>query len=197
MGRDIMDTDKKELTKEETKYSKFLALVLRHEPSAAYIELDRHGWAKVKELIAGFHRAGRPMTYEQLLNIVERNNKKRYEFNGDKTKIRARQGHSVDVDVELDEARPPDVLYHGTSQSAIGRIMKDGIKPMGRKYVHLSVDERTAAEVGKRHGRPVVITIDAKAMADSGATFYLSHNGVWLCDRVGPEFILCAAAKQE
>ena len=192
-----MNTDQKELTKEETRYSKFLALVLRHEPSAANVELDKNGWADVKKLMAGFHGAGKPITYEQLLNIVELNNKKRYEFNEDRTKIRARQGHSVDVDVELDEALPPDALYHGTSQNVIGMIMRDGIKPMGRKHVHLSVDENTAAEVGKRHGKPVVLTIDAKAMVNSGIKFYLSHNGVWLCDRVDPKFILCAAAKHK
>lgn len=178
------------LTKEETKYSKFLAKVLRHDPSIINIKLDKNGWADVKELLAGFKKSGRQTTMEQLIRIVELNNKSRYEFNGDKTKIRARQGHSIDVDVELEEKEPPYILFHGTARRNIQGIIEEGLKPMKRKYVHLSSDYETALNVGSRHGEPLVLEVDAHTMYEYGYKFYLSRNGVWLIkDTIHPNYL--------
>lgn len=170
------------LSSEETKYSKFLALILRHNPSVAGITLDKNGWANVNEVIQGFRRTGRQLTIEKLNNIVEFNNKGRYEFSEDKTRIRARQGHSIDVDVELREVKPPKHLYHGTAEKNLELILKDGLKPMSRKHIHLSSDRKTAEDVGRRHGKPIVLEIDTEALYNSGIKFYLSQNNVWLCD---------------
>ena len=170
------------LSSEETKYSKFLALILRHNPSVAGITLDKNGWANVNEVIQGFRRTGRQLTIEKLNNIVEFNNKGRYEFSKDKTRIRARQGHSIDVDVELQEVKPPKHIYHGTAEKNLKLILKDGLKPMSRKHIHLSSDRKTAEDVGRRHGKPIVLEIDTEALYNSGIKFYLSRNNVWLCD---------------
>ena len=127
---------------------------------------------------------------KELEEIVETNNKKRYEFSDDKKKIRARQGHSIPVDVELKEATPPDVLYHGTAKNFVGSIWKNGIKKMSRLYVHLSGDEETARKVGKRHGYPVVIFINTKQMREDGIKFYLSNNNVWLTEFVDKKYLM-------
>lgn len=185
------------LTKQEVEFSKFLALVLRHKPEAAGLELDKNGWADTDKLIAGFRKTGRQLDEAQLERIVALNNKKRYEFSEDKKKIRARQGHSVDVDVELEEAIPPDVLYHGTARKNLQAITAEGLKPMGRKYVHLSADIETALNVGKRHGDPVVLEIDAKCMKEVGQKFWLSRNGVWLCQEVSPYRLSYAVDENE
>lgn len=175
-------------SKSDIKLSKFLSLVLRHEPGAAGIALDEHGWADVEELLLGISRTGRQIDMDTLERIVRENNKQRYSFNEDHTKIRANQGHSIQVDVELKEARPPQYLYHGTAARSLLAIRQEGIKKMGRQHVHLSADFQTALAVGRRHGSPVVITIDAEAMVRRGVTFYLSANGVWLCEYVSPEY---------
>lgn len=179
----------KTLTKEEIKYSKTLALVLRHKPEALGLTLDSHGWIEVSKLIKAFRDSGRSLDMIKLQNIVDLNNKKRYEFNGDKTKIRARQGHSVDVDVELEELEPPKVLYHGTARRNIQGIIEEGLKPMSRKYVHLSTDIATAVEVACRHGEPLVLEIDSDAMYQDGQKFYRARNGVWLCKFVHPDYM--------
>lgn len=169
---------------------KFLSLVLRHNPQAAGITLDEHGWADVEALLAGVCRTGRRINMETLERIVRENNKKRYSFNENHTKIRANQGHSLPVDVELRETKPPRYLYHGTAARFHASIRREGIKKMGRQYVHLSGDFQTAMEVGRRHGSPVVITINAKAMAADGVAFYCSENGVWLCEYVDPQYFV-------
>lgn len=168
----------------DVKLGRFLSLVLRHDPKAAGITLDEHGWAEVPELLAGVRRTGRRIDMETLERIVRENNKQRYSFNEDHTKIRANQGHSVQVDVELKETKPPKYLYHGTALRFLNQIGANGIQKMGRQYVHLSGDYETAVAVGKRHGVPVVITVDAAAMVRDGIPFYLSKNGIWLCEEV-------------
>lgn len=172
----------------DVKLGKFLSLVLRHNPDAAGISLDEHGWADVQELLAGVRRSGRQINMEMLERIVGENNKQRYSFNTDHTKIRANQGHSLQVDVELTAVQPPRYLYHGTAARFLPAIQQEGIKKMSRQYVHLSGDFQTALVVGRRHGSPVVITINAEAMAHDGVAFYLSENGVWLCEYVAPVY---------
>lgn len=168
--------------------SKFISLILRHHPEAAYIELDEHGWAEVDKLIEGIRRTGKRINRELLEEIVRTDNKQRYSFNEDKTYIRANQGHSVPVDVGLKEQEPPVFLYHGTAAGFLASIEREGLKPMGRLYVHLSKDVEIAVNVGKRHGKPVVLKIHSGDMYRDGQAFYLSENGVWLTKKVVPEY---------
>ena len=163
--------------------SRFISLILRHKPSEIGIELDEHGWANVNELISGINKR-RPFTMAQLEEIVSSDDKQRYSFNEDKTLIRANQGHSVPVDVELEEVTPPDVLYHGTGEKYLSSINAMGLIPKSRLYVHLSGYTETAQNVGKRHGTPVILAVDCKQMVADGYTFYLSVNGVWLTKEV-------------
>ena len=177
------------MSKKIEKLSKFLSLVLRHKPEQIGIALDEHGWANVNELIAGFNGSGREMTAEILAEIVATDNKQRYSYNDDKTLIRANQGHSIPVDVELKEMDPPPFLYHGTAMRFVAQIMQEGLKPMGRLYVHLSKDIATARNVGKRHGSPAILKVDSSQMAVNGSKFYLSENGVWLTKYVDPKYL--------
>lgn len=170
--------------------SKFISLILRHKPDAVGISLDEHGWADVKELIAGIQKSGKTINMDILEEIVRTDEKGRYSFNEDKTKIRANQGHSIAVDVELKELTPPDILYHGTASRFLYDIERGGIKPMSRQYVHLSGDISTATNVGKRHGEVAVLTIDAKQMVKDGIRFYLSENGVWLTKYVDWKYVV-------
>ncbi len=169
--------------------SVFISLVLRHQPDAAGIRLDEHGWANVDELIEGINNTGRKINIDILEEIVRTDNKQRYSFNQDKTLIRANQGHSIPVDVELEEKQPPQYLYHGTADRFLPAIMSEGLKPMSRLYVHLSKDEETAVKVGKRHGKPVVLKIKAEEMWKDGIKFYRSQNGVWLTKYVDKKYI--------
>lgn len=171
------------------KLSVFISLVLRHKPDAAGITLDEHGWANVDELINGINNTGRKIDMTMLEEIVKTDNKQRYSFNEDKTLIRANQGHSIPVDVELKEQEPPELLYHGTADRFVKSIMKEGLKPMSRLYVHLSKDIETAKKVGKRHGNPVVLKIHSEQMKRDGVKFYLSENGVWLTKKVDVEYL--------
>lgn len=180
----------------DIKLGRFLSLVLRHNPSAAGISLDEHGWADVEELLNGVRGTGRKIDREALERIVRENNKQRYSFNEDHTKIRANQGHSLQVDVELRETKPPRYLYHGTAARFLPAIQAEGIKKMTRQYVHLSGDYQTAAAVGRRHGAPVVLRINAGTMAENGIRFYRSENGVWLCEYVPPEYFCIVEAGQ-
>lgn len=169
---------------------KFIAYILRHKPDAIGITLDKHGWADVTELIDGINRAGKSITNDILDEIVERDEKRRFSFNEDKTKIRANQGHSIDVDLELSELVPPDILYHGTATKYLDGIKEHGILKRNRNYVHLSINEQTATKVGARHGAPVVLKIDTARMTKDGYKFYLSANGVWLTDYVPFKFVV-------
>lgn len=171
-----------------TTTSKFLSLILRHKPEVIGITLDEHGWARVDEVIAGIGQT-RPMSMAILEEIVATDSKGRYAFNEDKTLIRANQGHSVHVDVELEEKAPPEVLYHGTGEKSVASIETQGLLPMSRLYVHLSTDVATATKVGQRHGKPVVFRVYAQAMVAQGHRFYVSRNGVWLTKLVPAEFL--------
>jgi putative RNA 2'-phosphotransferase len=159
-----------------------LAYLLRHDKN---YQFDEHGYRDVDDLIKNHG-----YTFEEIQHIVDTNNKKRFEFNEDKTKIRARQGHSVNVDVELTKATLPDILYHGTALKFIPNIKQIGITSQQRLYVHLSNNINTALSVAKRHGSPVVLKINCKAMVKDGIDFYLSNNGVWLTKVVDPQYIL-------
>ena len=171
------------------KLSVFISLILRHKPDAADIQLDEHGWANVDELINGINNTGRNINMDILEEIIRTDNKQRYSFNDDKTLIRANQGHSIPVDVELEEKQPPKYLYHGTADRFLDSIMTDGLKPMSRLYVHLSKDEETAMKVGKRHGKPIVLKIKSEEMYNDGIKFYLSQNSVWLTKYVDMKYI--------
>lgn len=180
----------------QDKLSVFISLILRHKPDAAGISLDEHGWANVADLIDGVNATDWSINMEVLEDIVRTDSKGRYSFNKDKTLIRANQGHSIPVDVELQQAEPPAVLYHGTATRFVGTIKIEGLKPMSRLYVHLSKDYETAVKVGKRHGEPVVFEVDAKRMSKDGKSFYLSQNGVWLTKYVKPEYLAISEQKQ-
>lgn len=168
--------------------SKYISLILRHKPDAIGITLDEHGWANVEELIDGVNRT-HPLTRELLEEIVRSDEKQRYSFSADHTLIRANQGHSVPVDVELPQARPPAVLYHGTGRKYVDSINRQGLLPKSRLYVHLSADAETAVKVGRRHGTPVIYTVDAEAMRRDGYCFYCSVNGVWLTKCVPAQYL--------
>jgi putative RNA 2'-phosphotransferase len=172
------------------KLSSFISLILRHKPEEIGITLDGFGWANVKDLINGINNSGRTIDIETLEEIVRTDNKQRYSFNEDKTRIRANQGHSISVKVELKELEPPNTLYHGTATKSLEGIKSQGIKSMSRLYVHLSKDFETAKQVGSRHGKCVVLIIDAERMYKDGIKFYLSENGVWLTEYVDPKYIL-------
>ena len=159
--------------------SKFISLILRHKPETIGISLDEHGWANVDELIKGIAKTQK-FDMEMLEEIVRSDEKKRYSFNDDKTLIRANQGHSICVDVELEEKVPPDILFHGTGEKYVTSINEQGIISKSRLYVHLSGNYDTAIKVGKRHGKPVVYKILASKMYEDGYKFFLSVNGVWL-----------------
>lgn len=168
--------------------SKFISLILRHKPDTIGITLDEHGWANVTELIEGISKT-RPFDMKMLEEIVDTDEKQRYSFNEDKTLIRANQGHSVSVDVELRQVLPPQYLYHGTGEKYVSSIEAQGLIPKSRLYVHLSSDYDTAVKVGSRHGKPVVYRISAKQMADDGYIFYKSVNGVWLTEKVPVKYL--------
>lgn len=170
------------------KLSRYMSLILRHKPDVIGITLDKHGWADVNELIAGISKKN-TFNMEILEEIVRTDSKQRYSFNGDKTKIRANQGHSISVNVELEKKEPPKFLYHGTGEKYVESIDKTGLVPKSRLYVHLSRDIDTAQNVGKRHGNPVIYKVHSKKMYDNGYDFFLSVNGVWLTKRVPVEYL--------
>ena len=170
------------------KTSRFISMILRHKPWVIGITLDEHGWAKVDELIAGMNKV-HPLDMATLEEIVRTNEKQRFSFNEDKTKIRANQGHSLPVDVELEEKDPPAVLYHGTGEKFVESIDRTGLEPRQRLYVHLSADRDTAVRVGQRHGSPVVYCVNSGQMAKDGYVFYLSVNGVWLTKAVPVQYL--------
>lgn len=167
------------------KLSKKLSYVLRHKPQSIGLKLDKSGWANVNDILA---KMG--MTQTELDQVVADNNKQRFEFSEDKRRIRARQGHSVQVDLGYKPLSPPDILYHGTDKRLQDTLKKEGIKKMNRHHVHLSPDEQTAKIVGARHGPPLVILIDAKRMAADGCVFYKTENNVWLTDFIDPKYML-------
>ena len=170
--------------------SKFIALILRHKPETIGITLDEHGWADVRELIDGINQSeGHTLDMEILEEIVRTDEKLRYSFNEDHTLIRANQGHSIPVDVELAAKTPPDVLWHGTGEKYVASIDAQGLIPKSRLYVHLSSDKETAKKVGSRHGRPVIYEIDCWQMAADGYLFFESAHHVWLTKEVPSRYL--------
>jgi putative RNA 2'-phosphotransferase len=170
---------------ETNRISKFLSLVLRHQPETIGISLDENGWTDVPTLLSKMASKGSRITHDQLRYIVETNNKKRFAFNTDESQVRASQGHSVEVDLGYVQKQPPHFLYHGTATRFLDVILADGLKK-----IHLSSDEQTARSVGSRHGKPVVLVVKAEEMAANGHVFYQSENGVWLTDHVPAAYIV-------
>jgi putative RNA 2'-phosphotransferase len=169
--------------------SKFLSLVLRHKPEEIGISMDAQGWVDVEELIEKCNRRGKSLDWVLLEEVVFTNDKQRFTFNEDSTKIRANQGHTVEVDLKLDAVEPLEFLYHGTVQKYIDAIKSDGLQRMQRQHVHLSKDLETAIKVGSRRGKPVILKINALEMHKAGHPFYVSKNGVWLCEQVPAQYI--------
>lgn len=170
--------------------SKFLSLILRHKPETVGIKLDAGGWANVDELLRGIKRSGKNISFADIEKVVAENDKQRFSFNADKTKIRANQGHSINVDVELEEKIPPTKLFHGTLEKNSASIEREGILKMSRLYVHLSADIETAEKVARRRkGTPLIYEVDAAKMSAEGFIFYQAINGVWLTEHVPPKYI--------
>lgn len=168
---------------------RLLARLLRHEPETIGLSLDAAGWADLDALLRLARRAGHPLTREMVLAEVETNDKRRFALSEDGRRIRASQGHSIEVDLGLAPKAPPARLWHGTARASLDAIFSEGLRPMKRRHVHLSRDQETALRVGSRHGRAVVLAVDAAAMAAAGHVFVQAENGVWLTDAVPPEFL--------
>ena len=176
--------------------SKFLSFVLRHKPDAIGLTLDQQGWAGIDELIAKGNAAGTTFSRDDLQQVVLSNDKQRFSISEDGLRIRAAQGHSVNVELGLKPQEPPAVLYHGTATRFVDSILAAGLRPQSRQQVHLSAAEETARRVGQRHGKPAIFKVEALRMHAQGFKFCLSDNGVWLTDRVPPEFLSIIAADQ-
>jgi len=174
---------------DKKRIGKFLSLVLRHDPDKIGLELDEQGWANVKELIEKCKKHRYHFSMEDLIEIVETNDKQRYSFNEKRNKIRANQGHSIDIDLALSPTEPPEYLYHGTATRFLSSIMEEGIVKGSRQHVHLSKDKETATKVGTRHGKPTILTIRTGQMYADGILFYQSDNGVWLTEYIDVKYI--------
>jgi putative RNA 2'-phosphotransferase len=172
-----------------TSISKFLSKYLRHEPEQLGLSLDIGGWVKVNDLLEASAKHNFVISREELDEVVATNAKQRFSFDPTGTLIRANQGHSVEVDLQLEPRQPPDLLYHGTAEKNVESIRSLGLQKMARHHVHLSSDRATAKMVGQRHGKPVVFEVNAAAMFQDGYIFYCSANQVWLVDRVPPEYL--------
>ncbi|WP_271784256.1 RNA 2'-phosphotransferase [Aquimarina algiphila] len=169
--------------------SKFLSLILRHNPGKIKLHLDENGWADVNELLSKAKRHQPILDFELLKEIVETNDKKRFAFNKDETRIRANQGHSIQIDLEYKPVRPPEFLYHGTVAKFMDAIREKGLLKMNRHHVHLSEERETATKVGSRRGKPIILNVRSGEMYTNGIEFFQSDNGVWLTDTVAPEYI--------
>jgi putative RNA 2'-phosphotransferase len=176
--------------KENTKISKLLSLVLRHKPDVIGIGLDEQGWTDVDTLLRQLNEHGHPVTIEILHHVVKTNNKGRFSFNADNTRIRANQGHSIGLELGYQAKQPPEILYHGTAERFLESIMSIGLQKQDRHHVHLSENRDTAISVGQRYGKPVLLTVNAQEMHNNGFEFYLSDNNVWLTDHVPVKYIV-------
>jgi putative RNA 2'-phosphotransferase len=185
MKRSASSMDEKRLVK----LSKYLSRHLRHQPEALGLTLEPGGWVAVDALLAAMKRHDVTISRAELEEIVARNNKQRFAFDATGARIRASQGHSVLVDLQLTPLSPPETLYHGTSKATVAVILRDGLRKMRRQHVHLTDDIATAVNVGRRHGEPVVFRVEAAAMAGDGYQFYRSENGVWLTASVPPRYL--------
>lgn len=171
--------------------SKFLSYILRHHPEAIDLELDPHGWAHIPTLLIKAGKEGKSIGREEILEVVASGTKNRFSISEDEMYIRANYGHSVDVDLALRSRKPPDILYHGTASKNVESIKEKGLHSGGRNYVHLSAEKSDAVSVGQRHGKPVVLTVQATQMHEAGHRLYRAENekGIWLVKKVPPEFI--------
>ncbi|MCW4469693.1 RNA 2'-phosphotransferase [Flavobacterium sp. MFBS3-15] len=175
--------------KDTKQISKFLSYVLRHKPEAIGLTLDANGWADVTVLLEKMHKHGTKIDMELLNHVVDTNSKKRFSFNDAKDRIRASQGHSLEIELGYEPLAPPEILYHGTAGHNVEAILKEGIRKGNRHHVHLSLDKATATNVGGRHGKPVILEVLALQMHNDGYEFFLSENGVWLTDGVPAGYI--------
>jgi putative RNA 2'-phosphotransferase len=175
--------------KEATRISKFLSLVLRHRPETIGIQLDKNGWTDVNDLIKKANKYGVKFDRKLLDHVVETNTKKRFAFDETFEKIRASQGHSINIDLGYKPQKPPEILYHGTAKASVQSIIETGLEKRDRQYVHLSADIKTAIKVGQRHGKPVVFKVFAEQMYNDNFEFFISENGVWLTDAVPKKYL--------
>lgn len=173
----------------DVELSKLLSYVLRHRPEHLGLELDGNGYVGVEALLAALHAQEHLVSAEQLERVVATSEKRRFGFDESKTRLRALQGHSLHVDLALEPVEPPALLYHGTVERFLERILEQGLVPKARQHVHLSRDLETARQVGSRRGDPIILEIAAAAMHDAGHIFFLSENGVWLTERVPPAYL--------
>ena len=174
---------------ENKKISKFLSFVLRHNPESIGLKLDENGWAETKDLLEKMNGNAFVVTAEMLDHVVATNNKQRFSFNETKTRIRASQGHSIEVELNLKKTTPPQYLYHGTAEKFVNAILLTGLEKRNRQHVHLSNDMETAIQVGQRHGKPRVFIVESEKMNFEGFLFYLSDNAVWLTDNVPVNYL--------
>lgn len=170
--------------------SKFLSLVLRHQPETIGLTLDANGWANVDDLIARAAAHGKRFTADDLFRVTANNDKKRFTLSQDSRRIRAAQGHSVQVELDLAPLAPPEILFHGTATRFVDAIKAEGLKAQSRQHVHLSLDEETAVKVGQRHGKPYIFRVEAGRMHTEGFVFFRAENGVWLTGAVPPGFLI-------
>jgi len=172
-----------------THISKFLSLVLRHQPETIGIELDQNGWTDVDLLIEKANNYGVNFDFETLKHIVETNSKKRFAFNDAFDRIRASQGHSIDIDLGYKNQKPPEILYHGTGEKSVQSIIDTGLEKRSRQHVHLSSDIETAIKVGQRHGIPFIFIVLSEQMYNDKFEFFIADNGVWLTDNVPTKYL--------
>lgn len=172
-----------------TRLSKQLSFWLRHKPEDAGISLTVDGWTQVAPLLEALENRGLPCNFDKLQEVVSTNDKKRFELSDDGLQIRARQGHSVEIDLGLQPQEPPEILFHGTAEKSLPLILESGLKPMNRHHVHLSPDRQAAQRVGSRHGKPAILMVAAQSMATEGHQFYRTENGVWLTIEVPVRFL--------
>ena len=177
------------MSKQIKHISKLMSLILRHKPETINVELDQNGWLAVDDLIAGINRKGIKLDFDKLVEVVETNDKKRFIFNDDQTRIRANQGHSISIDLELKPIVPPTELFHGTVEKFLDVIEAEGLKKMSRQHVHLSEELQTAIKVGQRRGKPIILKVQSGKMHEEGHQFFKSENGVWLTDSVPSSYI--------
>lgn len=174
---------------DKRRIGKFISLALRHDPKMIGLAMDEHGWVEVADLISKSAKRNVVFSKKDLDEIVSTNDKKRYAYNDDETKIRANQGHSIQVDLQFVEKKPPMFLYHGTAERFVSEIKEGGIQKMSRQYVHLSEDKDTAIKLGSRRGKPYIFIVLAQQMFNEGCVFYQSENGVWLTDFVALKYL--------
>jgi len=179
-------------SKQLHKTSRFLSFILRHKPDVINLNLDENGWADIDELIKKANTSDEVTSLDRALiqEVVDTRDKKRFIISDDRQSIRASQGHSIDVDLQLKPVTPPEFLYHGTETRFLDSILKEGLKPQQRQHVHLSTDIETATAVGQRYGKPVILTIKALLMHEQGFTFYRADNGVWLIIYIPRNYII-------